>query len=205
MDWVHIRAMIRLHTTKPHGWLLHHFLVLALILPLIQVAQIATPNAAPAVSVSSAVTANFKYASPGTFVVPEGVTSIPINIRGCLGGKSSDDLRVACHPGDVNIVTGKLNVTPRETLNFEIGGGGTDRNGCVKNSSTRPSGYGNFGGALENNSGGSDNFIWGNPGRSAGSGTSPSVSAVGTIFVVSPNQCDTQDAHKVSSHAIFTI
>lgn len=147
-------ARIGLHSRQSRRKLLHQLLLLALIAPLLQVIQIAIPNAASAVSVSSPFTAGFNNATPGTFVIPEGVTSISINIRGGAGGKGGGDSRVGGNPGVVNVVTGNLAVTPGETITYGVGGGGTNGSGCVQNSGAGPGGNGNFGGILGNYSGG---------------------------------------------------
>ena len=164
-------SRIRLRFIQPRRKDLHRLVALALIAPLLQVVQIAIPTAALAVS-SNPFIANFNNATPGTFVVPAGVTSISINLKGGAGGTGGNDSRSGGNPGAVNVVTGNLTVTPGETLTYGVGGGGTSGNGCVQNSGAGPGGKGNFGGILGNYSGGNgaNSGPWGCSGGGGGGG-----------------------------------
>ena len=178
-------ARIRLRFSQSRRMWLRQFLVLALIAPLLQLVQIANPNTASAV-LPNPFNAYFNNATPGTFVVPDGVTRISITVRGGAGGKGGNDGGIGGSPGNVNVVTGILTVTPGETLTYGVGGGG--KNGgssCFgRNSGDGVGGLGNFGGILGNYSGGNGAIAgpWGCSGDGAGGGAATVL--VGTFGTV---------------------
>ena len=114
-------ARIRLRFSQSRLKLLRQFLALALIAPLLQVIQITDPSMASAISCNSLIS-NFNKETPGTFLVVPGVTSISITMRGGTGGAGGTDSKAGGKPGNVNVVTGNLSVTPEETPTYGVGG-----------------------------------------------------------------------------------
>jgi len=74
-------------------------------------------------------TVKFNYSSqtPGTYVVPAGVTSMSISVLGAEGGRGGTDASgrpdAGGYQGDVE---GTISVTPGEVLTVGVGGGGHD-------------------------------------------------------------------------------
>jgi hypothetical protein len=168
-------ARIRLRLSQSRRKRLHQILVFALIAPLVQIIQIASPNVAFADAPPNPFTANFDNATPGTFVFPDGVTRISITLKGGADGKGGNDSRVGGNPGNVNVVTGNLTVTPGETLSYGVGGG------IVTYEITGGSGVGTV------------------------TGNTLSASTAGTIAVVATKQGDSQFASVVSEPVTFTF
>ena len=134
---------------------IHKFLTIALIAPLIQIAQIAAPNVASAAVLP--ITSPFVRGYTSTqqsFVVPAGVNSITLTIRGGAGGSGGSDSYRGGSPSNANVITGSLTVTPGETILYGVGGGGGNGTGCLSNAPGGAGGLANFGGSLGNYSGG---------------------------------------------------
>ena len=131
---------------------IHKFLTIALIAPLIQIAQIAAPNVATAAP-TSPFTSGYT-SSQQSFVVPAGVTTITISIRGGRGGAGGSDSFGGGNPGNANLISGSVTVTPGETILYGVGGGGGNGKGCLSNAPGGSEGLGNFGGSIGNYSGG---------------------------------------------------
>ena len=86
---------------------------------------IATGGAA--VQAASTITTTFSYTgSTQTWIVPAGVTSITVTLKGGQGGRGGPDYPTQNADGYQGVVTGTIAVTPGETITLAVGGGGGD-------------------------------------------------------------------------------
>ena len=97
----------RLRSLRLRTETIRKFLTIALLAPLLQVVQIAVPSPASAAVFTAGYTG-----STQTYVVPAGVTSLTISIRGGTGGTGGNDSNAGGGPGSANVVTGTITVTP---------------------------------------------------------------------------------------------
>jgi len=100
----------RLRSLRLRSETMRKLLTIALIAPLLQIGQIAAPNIANAVP-TSPFSAGYS-GSTQTFVVPAGVTSLTISLRGGTGGTGGNDSYGGGGPASANVVTGTITVTP---------------------------------------------------------------------------------------------
>ena len=103
-----------------------------MMLPVVVEAGIAgnaPANAAPEPGTTSSQTFEFT-AAPQSFVVPDGVTTITVEVWGASGGAGGTCAENGCGPGGVGgkgaHVVAQVAVTPGETLAILVGGRGTD-------------------------------------------------------------------------------
>jgi Glycine rich protein len=98
-------------------------------------AKLAIGSAQQVLTIDSSTATGLKWATPGsgssqlfsytganqTFVVPAGVTSLDVNLKGASGGAGYDSGVVQGPGGEGAIVTGSIAVTPGSTLNIFVG------------------------------------------------------------------------------------
>ena len=169
----------RLRSFRLRSETIRKFLTIALIAPLLQVVQIAVPSPASAAVFTAGYTGSTK-----TYVVPAGVTSLTISIRGGTGGTGGNDSHGGGGPGRANVVTGTITVTPGESISYGVGQGGANGTGCYGNATGGNGGNGNFAG-LGNYSGGrgANAGPYGCSGSGAGGGAATVISGTfGTII-----------------------